>query len=553
MALLSSTRESIAAPNGQTRIGVAAVGANNPFADGGPAVGVVRAAPANDTYEFFSIEDFPPGIGDLGLTHDDAQGFYNYVAQFVTPNAWYRDGNVLAWMYGEDFDNWQDEYGFDSCCVVYHSGHGNMDANGVFQCPMGGTWGGASWVFSNGMRLGNEKARYIFWSTCLSLRVLGGHSPVRTWHGANGGFRMLFGFETVSFDNANYGRYFWEEWNKNKSFSQAWLDGSWRISHNQAPSVVATGANQAEAEARLNQERYFTTAPGSAGWYAWRWYNVARQAGLREPNSGLPGRIAVATLAAPAPAEERVRQIAERLGLQVGAVESMQSDRSVQADIGNGRLALAPDGSYELRLAEPVAPRADADPGQARHAAEEIVRRYGLADDIDLVYDVTRLDNIASAPGGSDGSPATERVREITVVFRQVVNGLPVVSPDRGEVRVTVDPAGNLLGIADTTRRVAGLSERRSTAMPPTGPGASAGELDEQAVAARMEDAVQRRLRQIASGGHVPQTVEVVPGTEEVGYALRDTTAVLAARRTIEVELGHGLRKRYDVEVPLAE
>jgi hypothetical protein len=71
--------------------------------------------------------------------------------------------------------------------------------------------------------------------------------------------------------------------------------------------------------------------------------------------------------------------------------------------------------------------------------------------------------------------------------------------------------------------------------------------------AEQVEDAVQRRLRQIASGGHVPQTVEVVPGTEEIGYALRDTTAVLAARRTIEVELGHGLRKRYDVEVPLAE
>ena len=39
---------------------------------------------------------------------------------------------------------------------------------------------------------------------------------------------MIFGFETNSVDNPNYGRFFFEEWNKNKSFSQAWLDASWR-------------------------------------------------------------------------------------------------------------------------------------------------------------------------------------------------------------------------------------------------------------------------------------------------------------------------------------
>jgi hypothetical protein len=194
------------------------------------------------------------------------------------------------------------------------------------------------------------------------------------------------------------------------------------------------------------------------------------------------------------------------------------------------------------------------DTAQARLAAEEAVRRYGLADDIDIIYDVTRLDNIASATGESGGEDADARVRAIVVGFRQVVNGLPMVSSDGGELRVTLDPAGNLIGVADTTRRVAELVDRGpGTTTPPTRPGASGTEPDQPAAAALLNAAVQRRLRQIASGGHVPEQVEVVPGTDEIGYALRETSAVLVARKTIEVDCGQGLRKRYDVEVPLAE
>ena len=30
--------------------------------------------------------------GGLTYTHEDAQGFYDYVKQFAAPNFWYRDG-----------------------------------------------------------------------------------------------------------------------------------------------------------------------------------------------------------------------------------------------------------------------------------------------------------------------------------------------------------------------------------------------------------------------------------------------------------------------------
>ena len=186
----------------------------NPLADERSA-----AERGANRYGVCSIEGYPSGIGDLTYTHEDAGGFYNYVKQFVPPNFWYRDGNVLSWIYGEQYDDWQGTYGFDACTAEYHSGHGTMDANGVFSMPMGGTWGGTSWVSSNDMRLGNEVARYLFFSTCLSLRVLDGHTPIRTWDAANLGLRMIFGFETTSVDSPRYGEYFFNKWNANGTSS----------------------------------------------------------------------------------------------------------------------------------------------------------------------------------------------------------------------------------------------------------------------------------------------------------------------------------------------
>jgi len=154
-----------------------------------------------------------------------------------------------------------------------------MGADGTFFAPLGAAWDNRSDALSTNMRLGNEVVNYIFWSTCWSLRVKEGHDPIRTWHNSNLGFRMLFGFETISVDNANYGRFFWEEYNRPKSFARAWLDASWRISQGQEPSVVAAGANGQECIARLEQERTLEWGHVSNGWYQWWWYDRARAAG----------------------------------------------------------------------------------------------------------------------------------------------------------------------------------------------------------------------------------------------------------------------------------
>jgi hypothetical protein len=66
-----------------------------------------------------------------------------------------------------------------------------------------------------------------------------------------------------------------------------------------------------------------------------------------------------------------------------------------------------------------------------------------------------------------------------------------------------------------------------------------------------LDGALQRRLRRLASGGRFPSAVRTVPGTTEVGYALRDGDAVLVVRREVELDFGHGLAKRYVLQEPI--
>ena len=164
--------------------------------------------------------------------------------------------------------------------AFYHSGHGTMDGNGVFYAPLGAMWDNKDWVNSTQMLLGNERLRYLFWSTCLSLRVLDGQSPIRTWNGRSPGVRMIFGWETVSWDSPVYGRRFWDHWNMRKSFSKAWIDAGWDAGHDQAPSAVGIGASQAEAQNRVfhEGENLGTLQWGAAAqnWWWWTWYTAAR-------------------------------------------------------------------------------------------------------------------------------------------------------------------------------------------------------------------------------------------------------------------------------------
>ncbi|MBB2925204.1 DUF6345 domain-containing protein [Cellulomonas cellasea] len=479
-----------------------------------------------DGYFFTSIEDFPPGIGDLGLTHDDVQGFYEYTGQFTAPNGWYRDGSVGQWIYEETYDNWLDDYGFDSATVVYHSGHGGMDGNGVFHLPVGNDWGGDHWTSSNDMRLGNERARYVFWSTCESLRVKAGHTPIRTWGAANLGLRMIFGYETISYDNGDYGRFFFDEWKKGKSFSTAFLDASWRISHGQEPSVTACGATQAEASDRLFNERFFNGTQASTAWWWWRWYDMARG---RARNLSVPTGARSAKLGTAA-ARDLTDAWTDRFG-----------DNSLQ-------LALSADGSREVTLAEPAQTSRQLTDDEAVAVARRAIEQYGLSDHVELVLDDIRYDRHA---GGSRDELVEAQVRERTIGFVQLIDGVPVVTPDRGRVQVRVDNESNVTGISDSTRAVEDVRDGGAFPAPPESASRGYTASGPSSIDELLDDSLQRRLRRAAAGGRVPSAVRTVPEATEVGYAVRGDAALLVARREVELDFGSGLAKRYVLEEPI--
>jgi len=149
------------------------------------------ANPADNMYGGCSIQvfDSATGAGNLSNTHADANGFLNYVNQFDTINFHYEDAGVEEWQYDPGYDDWQGKYGMDAVRAFYHSGHGGLDGNGVFAAPMGSQWNKQDWAVSTGMSFGNHFLKYIFWSTCQSVEVLNGQTPIRIWHPTNKGLQ----------------------------------------------------------------------------------------------------------------------------------------------------------------------------------------------------------------------------------------------------------------------------------------------------------------------------------------------------------------------------
>lgn len=514
----------------------------NPLSD---TKGVSRGG-AN-LYGSFSIENFC-SAGPLSLTHEDADGFLDYPSQFNAPNFRYRDAGVKIWAYYETYDNWQDTYGMDAVRAVYHSGHGGMDANGVFYAPMGAAWAGNDCTAtSTDMRLGNEHARYLFWSTCLSLRVLEGHSPIRTWSAANQGLRMIFGFETVSWDDRRYGSGFWNHWKKGESLSTAWLNSSWDIAHDQAPSVAACGATAQEAQDRVFNERYLSGDPADRSWYWWRYYNTAASA-AREVVRSVPDDPRIALLAPP-----DARSLAD-IGQRFGVDSTSAQRRGSIASMGDQerRVSVGDDGIVTAMLARPN--RENRTPLARREAlaiAEGAIRTHGLDGDASLVLD--RVVELCEGGGSDTGDGQREGpfTTGTMVQYRQLVNGMPLITPDAGTVRVTLDNDGTVTDIHAGTRGIEDLSDRpRSTTMEPPPPGAKAhngGVSPDSALA----QAFSRQLRDIVAHGPAPLGYSTVPGTTEVGYDVRGSEAVIIARQAVELEFDGGYTKRYWVKTPL--
>jgi hypothetical protein len=179
----------------------------------------------------------------------------------------------------------------------------------------------------------------------------------------------------------------------------------------------------------------------------------------------------------------------------------------------------------------------------------------------DLTLDRVVHNYEAGGTAEGDGELRQPAVTETIVQFTQRVNGVPVLSPGRGQLSVTVDNDGAVVGVRDTTRPVVDLTDRprRSPGEPgsagyPGSAGARRSEpdLSPAGLRRRLDDAWRTQMAGFLLRGGLPAAFSEVPGTAEVGYVVRGHEAVLVARREVQIDAGYGLSKRYRIEVPLA-
>ena len=138
------------------------------------------------------------------------------------------------------------------------------------------------------------------------------------------------------------------------------------------------------------------------------------------------------------------------------------------------------------------------------------------------------------------------------VQFRQLINGLPVVTPAAGAVRMTVDNSGTVTHVQAGTRGVEQLSDRpRSMGAAPVPPGARPAPDGPQDPEIALGRAFSRRLRDFVARGGAPTGYSAVPGTMEIGYDVDGSEATVVAQRAVELEFEGGYRKRYWVKATL--
>jgi hypothetical protein len=371
---------------------------------------------------------------------------------------------------------------------------------------------------------------------------------------------MLFGYETTSIDAPNYGSDFWNQWNRNKSFSQAFLDMSWYdVSTHQAPSVAACGATAAEAQNRLYNERKFEWGSVSRNYWHWRWYYAAASAlGVRALNQKIPKRIAAAQLALEPVTGRLVRGILTRIPVGVAVPPEVQTNAGgiiVIAD-GNRRVAIDQNGTYEAQLTAPnLESRNELQLSAAIRKAQDVIRQFGL-DRNEVTFDrVFHKYDCAGTTQGT-GEIQSPRLCETVVQFTQLIDGIPVIGPGDGKVSISLDNDQNVTSIVDRTRTVAKLVEAFSA--PPetetpraatTPPSPNSEGQPEQLLSAAWQD----RMKLWAVRGRMPERYAVVPGSFEIGYVIRGNSAVLVAREEIEADCGGGFLKRFVIETPIQQ
>ena len=395
---------------------------------------------ADNLYGGSSVQVYPNSNEwpNLEHTHEDASGFLDYVAKFNALNFRLKDGDVAQWRFDPVFDNADGWRGADSVKVFYHSGHGDMLADGTFEFAMGMAWATRTSSFSNMMRFGDQNLRYLFLSACDSLRVTTGDNPWRTWNRANEGCRMIFGFGSTSLDWWAYGQNFFRVWNTGVSFSQAWQEASQSLTHNQIVSSTACGATAEEAQDRLWNERLFSGARASDNWYWWRWAGISPDVDV-EVHLGIGVPRPPLHFKANRRREERAVRLARAFDLRTIDVNAANPFDREAAGVRRAA-AHSNDDTIALRLAD-VDPRAElASINDLRASADRISRDLDPDGRLDLVFD--RFTSSFHAGASREGERFEPQVADFTAHYRQRFDGVAAVTGGAGHIAITLDRFG---------------------------------------------------------------------------------------------------------------
>lgn len=500
---------------------------------------------SNDFYGANSLETFSSASG-LTYTHEDADGFLDYPTSFAgkAANYWRKDAGVKVWAYEESFDNWQDTFGMDAVMVFYHSGHGAMDRNGVFQAPLGGAWDRRDWAYSNNMAFANEELRYLYWSTCFSLRVSGSDNPVRTWWDPNkGGLRMMFGYETTSVDDPNYGKFYWEEWKKGKTFARAFLDASWRISHGQVPVVMAAGTNANDAINRLNNERFFSRTPAGKGWYQWQWIGTLPTRSFAS-RAAVPKKLNSIILTNKFVDDKYVVKIARDAGVSRANAETihldengnrMVSSKDVQVNVNNAGALNLYFGKANIHNTNLL------NENKAIKIAQRLVNDLNLNKGIEWKLGNIRHRFTCGGTLQGSGVLETPSAIETIVQFRQSYGEVESVNSDHGLIAVSIDNDGRIVNVYDSTKVVLGEVDKHTsnTSSPRDPQSVSDTNIDHQ---------FKRKINRLSGSGGKSAILR-----EAVGYDFSGNFGTVVRQRDVEVDLGKKLMKRYKVRVPVTD
>ncbi|MEQ1560244.1 MAG: DUF6345 domain-containing protein [Methyloglobulus sp.] len=491
-----------------------------------------------------SVENFQGTLNNLNFTHESAAGFRNYLTKWYRPNFARQDKDVSVWLYhdsalGDNLDLWSSagiDYGIDAVRTAWHSGHGGMVRPNVYIAAMGANWSNRGWyAYSNQMSLGgnywwngDERLRYMFWDTCNSVMISGGNSPYTTWGTRAKGVRMVFGYETTSIDSPYYGKYFWEEWNKGKSLSQAFLDASARISPKQSPAVVAFGATQAAVKSILFNERLMTSSASSNAWGQWRWTNV-RSVAL-SPRTTVFANFENSNPQAFAlvkgnnqPIE--VSRIAEEFGIQIKQPQEIQNRSfSLKAvETKAGTLTVEPNGSFELQLKNALTSpgKSAMTDGILLNKAKQLARQLSFTQGFDLQASLVRNELEA---GGSKNTKTGVKVVKKTVILDQVIHGVPFIDPNAGHLEISFDASsGKVNGVRSTLQNLQPVARAFVNAR-----GSSRLSID---------DARKTALGLFSNQGGAlmrgGQNLQIAPNSESVGYQIIDNQAVPVFRAEI--------------------